>query len=43
MELQMDHRDQIEDHMVAIVLESKTEVRDRRDQHQDLTLMLMMF
>ena len=32
-----------EDHMVAIVPKSKTEVRDRRDQLQDLTLMSMMF
>lgn len=39
----MDHQDQIEDHMGVIVLESKTEVRDRQDQLQDLTLMLMMF
>ena len=39
----MDHRDQIEDHMGVIVLESKMEIRDRRDQLQDLTLMLMMF
>ena len=43
MEFRMDHLDQIEDHMVAIVPESKTEIRDRRDQLQDLTLMLMMF
>ena len=32
-----------EDHMVATVPESKTEVRDRQDQLQDLTSMLMMF
>ena len=43
MVFQMDHLDQIEDHMVVIVLESKMEVRDRLDQLQDLTLMLMMF
>ena len=32
-----------EDHMVAIVPESKMEVRDRQDQLQDLTLISMMF
>ena len=32
-----------EDHMAVIVPESKTEVRDRLDQLQDLILISMMF